>query len=72
MSLWLPYNGLVQYNFNYVWRLIYTSKFWIIHIFETFISSIEIFFTYFSIKFVFKMKFSKNFTIKMEKMNFIL
>ena len=51
MCLQLSYNRLEQGSFKYVWSLTYPSKFWIIHVFENFISSIERFFTYFNIKF---------------------
>jgi len=49
----LPHNGLEQDGFKYVWNITYSSKFWIIHVFENFIISIErlfFFIFYFSIK----------------------
>ena len=51
MSLQLPHNGLEQDTFKYVWSQTCSFKFWIIHIFENFISSIEIFFTHFGTQF---------------------
>ena len=47
----MPHNGFDQDSFKYVWIPTYSSKFWIIHVFENFISSIKWVFTYFCIKF---------------------
>ena len=47
----MPRNGLKQDSFKYVWNLTWSSKFWIIHVFENVISSIEWFCIYISIKF---------------------